>query len=249
MNTRYIYLLTDIACLAIPFAASFHPAIAFHRQWRFFLLPCILTALFFLVWDAIFVHLHVWGFNKQYLLGPSLLGLPLEEIGFFFCIPYACVFTYYCVKRFVHKASEKKMNSFIGVLGILLLSVAILRYNYLYTSICFSLLGIFLLLLFSFRLHYLGHFFLSFLIILLPFLLSNGVLTGMFTDAPVVWYNDACNLGIRIITIPVEDIFYAMLLLLMNVTGFELLAARRQVRDEYELWMDRNPVISDKWSR
>lgn len=43
------------------------------------------------------------------------------------------------------------------------------------------------------------------------------MLTGSLIDAPIVWYNDAENLGIRIFTIPVEDVFYGMGLVLLNI--------------------------------
>ncbi len=60
-------------------------------------------------------------------------------------------------------------------------------------------------------------FLISYAIILIPFLIVNGFLTAI----PVVIYNDAENLGIRLYTIPVEDIFYGMLLVMMNVVGYE----------------------------
>ena len=43
---------------------------------------------------------------------------------------------------------------------------------------------------------------------------------GTLPDPPV-WYNNNENLNIRIWTIPVEDFFYSMLLLLSNIGLFE----------------------------
>jgi lycopene cyclase domain-containing protein len=51
----------------------------------------------------------------------------------------------------------------------------------------------------------------------------NGALTGMFTEMPVVWYDNTENLGIRLISIPVEDIGYAFSMLFGNLFLFEKL--------------------------
>ncbi len=67
------------------------------------------------------------------------------------------------------------------------------------------------------------------IIILIPFLISNGILTGTGLSEPVVWYNARYNTGVRILTIPLEDVFYGMLLMLMNITGFEYLANRMKI--------------------
>ena len=66
-----------------------------------------------------------------------------------------------------------------------------------------------------------GIFYLSYAIILIPFTLVNGVLTGYITPEPIVWYNDAENLGIRFLTIPIEDYLYYFLMYGMSYVVYE----------------------------
>ena len=72
----------------------------------------------------------------------------------------------------------------------------------------------------------LQHFFLTFLVMLIPFFIVNGILTGSFIDNQVVWYNNAENLGIRMGTIPVEDTIYAYTMILCNLFLTELFVKR-----------------------
>jgi lycopene cyclase domain-containing protein len=72
-----------------------------------------------------------------------------------------------------------------------------------------------------------GRFYLAYAVCLVPFFVVNGILTGSFIEEEVVWYNNEENLGIRLFTIPVEDVVYGMLLILMNVTFME--AIRKNV--------------------
>ena len=58
-------------------------------------------------------------------------------------------------------------------------------------------------------------FIVSYIFILIPFFIINGLLTGSFILDEIVWYNDNYNLGIRIGTIPFEDIFYGFSLLFL----------------------------------
>jgi hypothetical protein len=76
--------------------------------------------------------------------------------------------------------------------------------------------------------NYLGRFFLGFLFSTIPFILVNGQLT----EIPVVMYDNNENTGLRIAidgiaNIPVEDLAYNLLMLLMNVSIYEFLVARK----------------------
>ncbi|MBK9448696.1 MAG: hypothetical protein IPN95_04650 [Bacteroidetes bacterium] len=61
---------------------------------------------------------------------------------------------------------------------------------------------------------------------MIPFVIVNGILTGAITAEPIVWYNDAENMGMRFITIPMEDFFYGLDLMLLNVMLYEGLKRR-----------------------
>lgn len=229
MPEKYTYLLVDFFCILFPFLFSFHPRIRFYKEWKHFLLPCLLTATFFIAWDILFTHLNVWSFNTSYVIGLYVFNLPIEEILFFICIPYACVFSYFCFDLFFKKLQrfQKGIEVFYLILSITLLVIAGLHISQLYTSVTFILLAFLLIYEVRKKRNYLSTFFFCFLFILIPFFISNGILTGSFINRTVVMYNDQHNLGIRMLTIPVEDTFYGMLLLLMNVTGFELMKKKK----------------------
>ena len=229
MPEHYTYLAVDIGCILFPFIFSFLPRFNFISRWRYFLLPCLATGLFFVVWDILFTKWGIWSFNPRYVVGAYAYGLPLEEYMFFLCIPYACVFTYHCMTLFFTFSVAARTAIFKWVFIIALLAVALFNIHRLYTSVTFIFLAAFLLLLSWKRVTYLPTFFATFILILIPFFISNGILTGSLLHRTVVSYNDAHNLGIRMFTIPFEDTFYGMLLLLMNVAGYEYLKERKKV--------------------
>lgn len=220
---KSLYLIVDLSAFIVPFAFSFHPKLGFaakHRQW----LPAIaITCFVFILWDVWFTKIAVWRFNPDYVLGVSFLGLPVEEILFFICIPYACLFSYHCLCLLVPSAQFRKVEPFVSfVLPVALLVTAAFYYPRLYTVVTFASLAVFLATLrMVFRVPWLGRFYFSFVVMLLPFFVVNGILTGTGPDAPVVIYNNQQNMGVRLLTIPLEDMFYGMLFQMMNVSLFE----------------------------
>lgn len=221
---KFTYLLVDFFSIIVTFIFSFHPAIKFYKVWKAFFPAALITGIFFILWDELFTRLGVWGFNPKYLTGIYFMHLPLEELLFFLCIPYACVFTFYCIELFYKKAISKRIETAISlVLIVFLLTLGILNFSKLYTSVTFiSLSFVVFIIKYGLKASWLGRFYFTYLFLLIPFIITNGILTGTGLEEPVVWYNNDQNLGIRILTIPFEDIFYGMELILLNVMLFQL---------------------------
>jgi lycopene cyclase domain-containing protein len=222
MCVNYTYLAIDLGSLIVPLIFSFHPKLVFYKKWQAFGLANLIVSTLFIVWDMYYTHLGVWGFNPTYLTGIYIGNLPLEEILFFICIPFSSVYTYHCLKLFYPDRNRIPNEEVSLIMAILLVCIGLLYLSHLYTSVSFILLAITLMLLtFTLKANWMPNFYFTFLIILLPFFVVNGILTGTGLERPIVWYDNTHNLGIRLGTIPVEDIFYGMLLLVLNTAFFE----------------------------
>ncbi len=222
-----LYLVLNIATLLIPLSLSFDKRVNFKQYWSFLLAGITFGLFIFIPWDIAFTKIGIWGFNPTYLTGIYLFHLPIEEWMFFITIPYACVFVYEVVRAYWPRFHFLSRPKWLVVPLALLLFMAGIAKPGLYTSINF--IGLSLLLL-SYMVvakpTFWGYFFITYLLISLPFLLVNGILTGSFIADEVVWYAPEHNLGIRIFTIPVEDFFYSMFLLLTVLVPYEFLKMR-----------------------
>lgn len=230
---QYTYLYILIGALAGPFFLSFDKKVHFYKKWKYVFPAMILPALFYILWDNWFTAEQVWSFNPHYILNIFVYKLPLEEVLFFFVVPYCCMFIYECIRTyFPQMRCTRTADYALGILSFLLLIAALVFREKMYTSVTFVLNALFIGVLLScrsyFRDFHTNAFFVSYAIILIPFLLVNGFLTAI----PVVLYNDAENLGRRIYTIPVEDIFYGMLLFGMNVAIYEKISSGRISRKD-----------------
>lgn len=216
---KYTYLIVLLVSVSIPFIYSFHPKMRLIKWWKPVLYGISITAIYFLIWDVIFTKNGIWGFNDNFISGVKIWHLPIEEWLFFWLVPFASLFIHFSLQYFKPKwLIPLKLTKIISVMLIIVaLTLILLHFDKSYTLVNFStFLGILLLSL-LFKPHILQRFYLSFLVILIPFTLTNGLLTGMFTTEPVVWYNNLENLSIRFISIPVEDFGYAFSMLLMSL--------------------------------
>lgn len=220
-----LYFWILLGTIVFPFLLSFDKKVHFYSHWKSMLPGMFLVGLFFLLWDNYFTVHEVWGFNPKYVQGIYLFRLPLEEILFFLVVPYACVFVYEVIRAYFPDLKLDLLGrafAFAMVLSGMLLTIFYIRNWYTLTACSLSSLLI-IGIHFRAKAKWFNYFALTFLVCLIPFLLVNGVLTGFFTNEPVVWYSETHIMGIRIGTIPLEDIYYNLGMLLPIIFIHEML--------------------------
>lgn len=220
----YLHLFTVVPVLAL----SFDKKVAYYKQWKYLIPAIFIMATLFIVWDVWFTILGVWDFNESYFTGSKLFSLPVEEWLFFFTVPFAIVFIYECLNAYIAKDYLKPIEKWLTlVLGVVLLTIGLIHWEKAYTSLTFLYTGLALLYhYFCTNASYRGRFYLAYLVVWIPFVLVNGVLTGGFTEEPVVVYNTLEFMNIRITSIPLEDSVYNLLLFLGVISIYEHLKVR-----------------------
>ena len=236
MSTHYYYLLVNLGCIIVPFLFSFHPKLQFYKKWKAFIYGVVAMMLVFIPWDMYFTSVGVWGFNPKYITGIYIGNIPIEEVLFFICIPYACLFTYHCMKVLIPKPLTSHFYTVVlWLFALLSLFIAALYTERAYTFVSHLVCGLFLLLHLTIpKSSYLNRFLLTYTIIFIPFIITNGILTGLdflpydFINVnpdqiteKIVWYDNAENLGIRLFTIPIDDISYGFFMLLLVTSVYE----------------------------
>jgi lycopene cyclase domain-containing protein len=218
LSGPYTYLLLNLLAISAPFLLSFDKKVAYYKGWGRLFAGMAFMWLLFIPWDEWFTRRGVWAFNGDYLTGIYWGSLPFEEWLFFLAIPYATIFIYACLKGWLPDWGRGWAKPFIWLVTIFSAAMVLLFYDRIYTLVTFTLLPLMLWIhvaLHGFR--HLGRFAIMWIIHLIPFYIINGVLTAW----PVVTYNDLENMGFRIWTVPFEDAFYSMLMLIMVLTVYE----------------------------
>ncbi|MFT5185429.1 MAG: lycopene cyclase domain-containing protein [Flavobacteriales bacterium] len=227
---KALYLIVLLVSLVFPLGYTIFK-LDLIKKWKAFSISTSIVALLFLVWDVFFTQANIWGFNKDYCLGISILELPFEEILFFLIIPFCSLFIHFAIFHVYPDLKLGRRASNVLTLSLVFFSLILMALNFgkAYTAVNFYVLACSLLLGLLCRPNVLRQFYISFIPILIPFGIVNGALTGLFTASPIVWYDNAQNLGIRITTIPVEDIAYAFSMLLLNLVLFDMLTTKKTI--------------------
>lgn len=228
MPDAYMYLFLDAFTIIGPLALSFDKKVAFYKDWKYLFPALALVSTIYLIWDVWFTQNGIWEFNYTYLLGPTLLNLPFEEYGFFFVVPYACVFIYRCLQAYFPNLKLPTEALYYGTL-LFALILTISYWGKLYTTVTFGLITLSMLIvkvsfLWEKVRSYFNHLWLAWVVSMIPMFYVNGKLTGL----PVLIYNNSENMFLRVGTIPLEDFFYNYLYIFWVVIIFEYLKSKTQ---------------------
>ena len=218
----YTYLLINFFTIIICFIYSFDRRIQFNRHFGTFAKASIIVAIPFILWDIYFTKIGVWWFNDAYVIGWRIGGLPIEEWLFFICIPFSCVFTYFCLTKFFDLSLFNAFNNIIVFITTIVCAVvALLYFDRTYTMVT-AIVTICSVIYFHFiaKQEWIGQASFIFFVLMLGFFPVNGILTGTGLESPIVNYNPNEFLNLRMGTIPIEDAVYGYAQFLWNIYFF-----------------------------
>ena len=220
-----LYTKIDLLVLALPLALSFDRKVAFWRKWPQVIAAIAAVVLVFGAWDAWMAARGIWAFNPAYAGEARFLHLPPGEWLFFVCVPYACLFVLECVRAYV---SDREIRIPPGAFYVLAAFFGLLAFMYRergYTATVFLACGLVAAALQAFVPATVRsrNFWIGLGLTYLPFGVANGFLTGI----PVVLYDDAETLAVRIGTIPLEDFFFSFAMLALAALVYDQVGRRR----------------------
>jgi len=176
----------------------------------------------YILWDM-YVTDKWWVFNEKYILGWKAGGLPIEEVLFFLVIPWSCLLIWINLKKNINGKLGK--NGWERWLTIVMAVVMIWGW---WTGKWYTVTVSGLALIFGWgvlvkaKLCRNKAYVLFLGIVLMLTLVFNGYLTAR----PVVIYNEMSMSGIRLLTVPIEDFFYGLILVGMVVFVYELITEK-----------------------
>lgn len=220
---HHLFTVVPVAML------SFEHRIRYVSKWSLAMRATFFPALLYIGWDIAFSFLGVWSFDQAKITGWSLIHLPWEEWLWFAVVPFACIFIYenliYYIRRDPWTGADRIISNVIGYFSIIM---ALVNYDKLYTFLAFLSAG---LITFWDLYHQpsrsRSRFYMTFAVSLVPMLIFNGWLTGMFSPAPLVAYHPGAFMGMRLGTMPVEDIFFGYGYLFLIVRFYQQISDKK----------------------
>jgi isorenieratene synthase len=200
--------------------------------WRPALRATLVGAVPFVIWDALVVDRH-WWFHPDRVLGIEVLGLPIEELGFFVVVPLACLVTWELLVGGARSKPRGHMPTWPLVLGLLVAAALLASTGREYTALACVGLGVAALVddALGTRVASLPAAWRHALVVVA----LTSVFNGYLTARPIVLYDPAMQLDWRIGTVPIEDYAFGLALVWITTALYQ----RRRGRVFAPSWLAR----------
>lgn len=223
---NFIFLGILILIFIIPLSYAVTGKYNFRNKLRYGMPAIFITGFMFLLWDIRFTEVGIWSYDPHYTIGLFHKSLPLEQWMVYLVFPLTALLVYEILKnRF---RSLDLNNIYTAVSLLMVVAFAVIAYLFrarVYTFFSFLFTTIYLAYT-IFRRQFksnLTHFFLTFFIVLIPYLILNWILTWNLA----IEYHQEQVLNVWIGMMPVENFVYLFLLLLINITVYEYLSVKK----------------------
>lgn len=229
----YTYLILNILIIFFPLKLSFDKKLKFYSHFEDLSISILFGGFFMVLLDMFFVKKRILVFMPEYLIKTNLISLPIEEILFFITVPFACIFVYEYLKIKIKKDFLSQHVEKINLTLIFLLT-ALMSFSFYktYTFTIAIFLDVLLYLYFIKKLSnkYMGYFYLSYLVTLIPFLILNIILAKgvwFISGRPIIWYEYSKTWGLKLLSVPVENIMYFMFFSLLYISIYEFSKSKK----------------------
>lgn len=221
--TYYLFnLLVFLPVLLLSFTTDVKP----HRHLKALLAGYLFVSVPFMLWDIWAASAGHWGFNTEYVTGPYLFNVPLEEYLFFLTVPFAMMYVWGVVKKFV---ADKSLAGILPLLAFGLaagtsvwLLVNFWSNGYTRSAAIATLIAVIFAAVS--RIAYTVRFWVFQALLLGLFLVFNSILTML----PIITYGPDAIIGFRIGDIPIEDFFFNFAFINLFLLAFTTADQRRR---------------------
>jgi lycopene cyclase domain-containing protein len=93
------YLITLIISSFLPLLLGiFHPNSPFKGNFKNLFFCIFGVSIPWILWDFWATYRGHWSFSDEFTLGFKVFNLPIEEVAFFWIIPYCCLFVWALIR-------------------------------------------------------------------------------------------------------------------------------------------------------
>ena len=225
MTTKYAYFVVLAATIVVPLVLSLIPwRLRWSGvEWRRLAQVFLFVSVPFILLDTFSHSRGWWAYNPEFVTGIRVVGLPIEEVLFFFVVPFACLYLLSAFVRMNHNELPQRYWPWRIALGLFVAIAVVLaifepRERTLFDAALFILVAAMV------SLNPPKHVEVLWLTAVVGlFLIVNTVLTAL----PIVVYDGMFGSRYLIGTIPIEDVLYNFSFLLLCLSVWRWQPARR----------------------